>query len=251
MQPNPKQCSNTACSATNVRSTTKRQPTNGGWLAPTAAPLATTAPATTAPIAVPACVVRPEQAAGPFFVDDKLNRVDIRSDPRSGNVKDGLPLALTINVAQISGSGCAPLSNASVDIWHCDAQGSYSDVNDGRSSTVGQQFLRGFQTTDANGVARFTTIYPGWYPGRTVHIHIKIRATTPAGQSYDFTSQLYFDDTITDTVYAQAPYTARGQRTTRNPADGIYRRGGDQLLLTLTPASQGYNAIFDVGLDLS
>ncbi|MCU0491188.1 MAG: intradiol ring-cleavage dioxygenase [Chloroflexaceae bacterium] len=200
--------------------------------------------------AVPACVVRPEQAEGPYFVDDKLNRADIRADPASGSVKQGTPLLLTFNVSQVGSGGCAPLSGATVDIWHCDAAGVYSDVQDPSFNTVGQQWLRGYQTTDANGSASFTTIYPGWYPGRTVHIHFKIRATDAAGQVYDFTSQLYFDDGVTDTVFAQAPYNSRGQRSVRNEGDGIYRRGGSQLLVTPTATAQGYAATFDIGVQL-
>ncbi len=199
---------------------------------------------------VPACVVRPEQTEGPYFVDTQMNRADIRSDPASGVVKEGLPLLLTFVVSQISSAGCTPLSGAMVDIWHCDAQGFYSGVRDPRLDTRGQQWLRGYQMTDADGIATFTTIYPGWYPGRTVHIHFKIRATNATGQVYDFTSQLYFDDTISDTVFAQAPYAGRGRRTTLNQNDGIFRQSGSQLMLNLTPIDQGYAATFEIGVDL-
>jgi protocatechuate 3,4-dioxygenase beta subunit len=195
--------------------------------------------------------VRPEQAEGPFFVDTRLNRTDIRSDPTSGEVKEGLPLLLTFAVSRISRAGCAPLSDAMVDIWHCDVQGVYSGVRDPRIDTRGQQWLRGYQMTDANGIAAFTTIYPGWYPGRAVHIHFKIRATNITGQVYDFTSQLYFDDAISDAVFAQAPYASRGRSATRNQDDGIFRRGGDQLMLNLTPIDQGYVATFEIGVDLA
>jgi protocatechuate 3,4-dioxygenase beta subunit len=102
--------------------------------------------------------------------------------------------------------------------------------------------------TDANGTVRFTTIYPGWYLGRTVHIHFKVRADSKSGQSHEFTSQLYFDDSITDQVHTQAPYAKKGQHTLRNNGDGIFRNGGDQLLLSLTRAKQGYAATFDIGL---
>jgi protocatechuate 3,4-dioxygenase beta subunit len=139
------------------------------------------ATATVAAGAVPACVVRPEQTEGPYFVDDKLDRSDIRSDPTDGSMKEGIPLLLTFKVSQVSNSGCTPLGGATVDIWHCDALGVYSDVSDPGFNTVGQQWLRGYQTTEANGQANFTTIYPGWYQGRTVHIHFKIRTTTPSG----------------------------------------------------------------------
>jgi protocatechuate 3,4-dioxygenase beta subunit len=211
---------------------------------------ATQAPATTVPeVAVaPTCVVRPEQTEGPYFVDERLDRSDIRSDPSSGEVKAGLPLALTFAVSQISSSACAPLSGAIVDVWHCDAAGSYSGVQDRSFDTTGQQWLRGYQVTNDNGIAQFTSIFPGWYSGRTVHIHFKIRTGFDEANSYEFTSQLYFDKSFVDQVYAQEPYAARGEQNTLNSADGIY---SDELLLTATMNDSGAAATFDIALDLS
>lgn len=207
----------------------------------------------------PACIVRPEQTEGPYFVDEALNRSDIRSDRSEGSIKAGVPLQLRFRVSQIHETDCEPLAGAIVDIWHCDAAGVYSDVSESRFNTVGQKFLRGYQVTDANGTARFLTIYPGWYLGRTVHIHFKIRtdsatvqAATPASaQSYEFTSQLYFDDAITDRVHAQEPYASQGQRPLKNEQDGIFHYAGDQLLLSLSQAGQGYAATFDIGLEMN
>ncbi|MGG6295157.1 intradiol ring-cleavage dioxygenase [Leptolyngbya sp. AN02str] len=196
----------------------------------------------------PNCVVKPEQTEGPYFVDERLNRSDIRSDPSTGLIKQGVPLQLTVQVSQVGNGTCTPLRDAMVDIWHCDAEGVYSDVSDRQANTVGQKFLRGYQTTDANGIAQFSTIYPGWYPGRTVHIHFKIRANSTAQQSYEFTSQLYFDDAVTDQVYAQPPYARGGQRTP-NHQDGIFRNGGDQLMLQLAQTTAGYTATFPIGLN--
>jgi protocatechuate 3,4-dioxygenase beta subunit len=200
--------------------------------------------------AVPACVVRPEETEGPYFVDEKINRSDIRSDPADGSVKDGLPLELAFLVSQVSDGACTPLEGATVDVWHCDAQGVYSDVSDPGFNTKGKKFLRGYQTTDANGMAKFTTIYPGWYQGRTVHIHFKIRSASGSGSTYEFTSQLFFDDAITDQVHAQEPYASKGQRTLRNDGDGIYQNGGSQLLLQLTQTDQGYKTTFPIGLQI-
>lgn len=202
----------------------------------------------TQPLTLPGCIVRPEQTEGPYFVDEKLNRSDIRSDPSDGSSRAGVPLQLKFQVSQVSGKSCLPLKGAIVDIWHCDAQGVYSDVSDRSFNTVGQKFLRGYQVTDSNGNAQFTTIYPGWYPGRTVHIHFKIRTGDDAGQSYEFTSQLYFDDAVTDQIHTQALYASKGQRTQRNTNDGIFRNGGDQLLLIPTKNNQGYTATFNIGL---
>ena len=123
----------------------------------------------------PSCVVKPQQTEGPYFVDEKLNRADIRSDPTDGTGKSGAELRLAFNVTRIDGATCTPLAGAIVDVWHCDARGIYSDVSDGSFDTRGKQFLRGYQVTDKDGAARFITIFPGWYQGRTAHLHFKIR----------------------------------------------------------------------------
>jgi protocatechuate 3,4-dioxygenase beta subunit len=196
------------------------------------------------------CVVRPAETEGPYFVDEMLNRSDIRTDPTDGTVKAGLPLYLTFRVSQIQANTCTPLGGAQVDVWHCDALGVYSDVQDPGFSTKGKKFLRGYQVTDANGIARFITIYPGWYSGRTVHIHFKIRTGMAEASGYDFTSQLYFDDTMSDKVFTKQPYASKGRRNIRNNSDGIYRNGGEQLLLNVVEQEDGYAATFDIGLDL-
>ena len=199
--------------------------------------------------ATPSCVVRPAETEGPYFVDEKINRSDIRTDPSDGAVSAGVPLALTFAVSRVdSGGACVPLEGATVDVWHCDALGVYSDVSDPGFSTTGKKFLRGYQVTDAAGLAKFTTIYPGWYQGRTVHIHFKIRSTGTTGTATEFTSQLYFDDALTDEVHAAQPYAQKGQRTLRNAGDGIFRDGGDQLTLVASPARDGYAANFGIGI---
>jgi protocatechuate 3,4-dioxygenase beta subunit len=198
----------------------------------------------------PSCIVRPEQTEGPYFVDERLHRSDIRSDPADGRVTAGTPLTLTFQIMSRSPSDCRPLPGAYVDIWHCDAAGIYSDVEDPWFNTTGRKFLRGYQVTDARGQVRFVTIYPGWYPGRTVHIHFKIRTAPLTRRSFDFTSQLYFEDDITDRVYTTLPYAERGPRTARNRHDRIFRHGGDQLMLAPSPTADGYAATFSIGLQL-
>ena len=168
-------------------------------------------------------------------------------------------MTLTFNLSQVGASGCGALADAQIDVWHCDAAGVYSDVTDPGGSTVGHKFLRGYQVTDADGLVHFTTIYPGAYPGRAVHIHFKVRsaaANSGAGagrggaRAHEFTSQLFFDDALTDQVHAQPPY-AGGARRMRNGRDGIYREAGAQLTLAVTPASPGYAAAFDLALELA
>jgi protocatechuate 3,4-dioxygenase beta subunit len=104
---------------------------------------------------------------------------------------------------------------------------------------------------DPGGTARFTTVYPGWYPGRTVHIHFKIRTDPAARRGFEFTSQLYFDDAITDHVHAQPPYAGKGPRPLKNNRDYIFRGGGSQLMLPLTKDAQGYVGTFDIGLQMT
>jgi protocatechuate 3,4-dioxygenase beta subunit len=198
----------------------------------------------------PTCVARPEQTEGPYFVDEKLHRSDIRTEPSDGSVKPGAPLRLEFHISRIAGGSCVPLAGANVDVWQCDALGVYSDVRDRSFDTRGRKFLRGYQITDAKGMAQFLTIYPGWYEGRAVHVHFKIRSEDAARRRLEFTSQLYFDESITDQVYNSAPYNSKGRGTTTNESDFIFRRGGKQLLPVLTRDSQGYTAKFNLGLQI-
>ena len=195
-----------------------------------------------------ACVVRPAQTEGPYFVDELLHRTDLRSDPSDGTLRPGIPLEVALVVSGVSGNSCRPVSGAMVDLWQCDHLGIYSDVQDPSFNTKGKKFLRGYQVTDGDGRARFTTIYPGWYAGRTVHIHFKIRSPQAQRPGYEFTSQFYFDDALTDRVFKEAPYAGRGDRSTRNSADGIFRRGGSQLMLDLARKDAGYAGTFNVAL---
>ena len=196
------------------------------------------------------CIVRPQQTEGPYFVDERLHRSDIRSDPTEGRIMAGVPLTLTLQVMRLNASGCFPLPDAQVDIWQCDAEGVYSDVEDPGFNTRGQKFLRGYQVTNAQGDARFLTIYPGWYPIRTVHIHFKVRTAAIAGRNFEFTSQLYFPDELTDRVHTALPYSSKGRRRVRNHHDFIFRDGGDRLMLQPSTVNGGYAATFPIGLQL-
>ena len=201
----------------------------------------------------PGCVVRPEMTEGPYYVDKQAIRTDIRSG-KSGPPRPGAPLAIAFAISQTSGGKCTALPGATVELWQCDALGIYSGVSDARYGfqTQGETFLRGAQVTDARGAARFTTIYPGWYGGRAVHLHFKIRTPSAKSSTYEFTSQLFFPEELTDQVHAQSPYSQRGRRDTTNERDGIFQRGGgSSLVLQPTKNGAGFDAQFAMALDLS
>ncbi|GAB4511780.1 MAG: hypothetical protein OHK0046_10340 [Anaerolineae bacterium] len=204
---------------------------------------------------LPSCVVRPELTEGPYFVDNDLNRSDIRLDPTDESVRVGLPLWLTFRVSEITRRACAPLPGARVDIWHCDAEGEYSGVEANRTENNEALWLRGYQITDEAGVAEFVTIYPGWYTGRAVHIHFKIRMNPEDEQGYEFTSQFFFPEDINDLVHAEAPYASKGTRNRLNEQDGIFRQSEGLLTLDVQPFEKddesGYAAVFTIGLNLS
>ncbi|MGH2943153.1 MAG: intradiol ring-cleavage dioxygenase, partial [Solirubrobacteraceae bacterium] len=192
------------------------------------------------------CVLIPAKTEGPYFVDEKLNRSDIRTDPSDGTTQPGVPLGLTMVVVRADAS-CAPVQGAVVDIWHADAGGRYSDI--GSEGTSGRKYLRGLQATDANGRANFTTIFPGWYSGRAVHVHFKVRVFSGSSTTFEFNSQLFFDPATTNAIYATSAYSSRGTPNVANSADSIYGSDGAKLLVALSPnASGGYDGTFVVGL---
>jgi protocatechuate 3,4-dioxygenase beta subunit len=215
--------------------------------------------ATATPIAtgtaVPSCVVRPALTEGPYFVDEMLNRSDIRVEPSDDSIKEGVLLKLKFVVSDVSADACAPLEGAQVDVWHCDALGVYSGVSDPGFDTSDQKWLRGYQLTDEYGAAEFITIYPGWYSGRTVHIHFKIRTDPDSDEGYEFTSQLFFDETLTDQIHDLEPYASKGHRDTLNEDDNIFQSSEGLLTLEVVEnedeAEGGYTATFAIGLDLS
>ena len=215
----------------------------GGSLADS--PVASAGAASAAPL--PGCVVRPELTVGPYFVDKQLDRSDIRVEPTSGVARGGLPLALAFNVNQIANGRCAPLAGAMVDVWHCDADGVYSGVADQMVgfNTVGQKFLRGYQVTDGKGVARFTTIYPGWYQGRATHIHAEV---TINGASRKVT-QIAFPESVNNAVHTAGVYASRGTNPMSNTADGIFADSlGSELVTPTGSASAGYAATFQIAI---
>lgn len=211
--------------------------------APAASSGVTSGASPAAVASLPSCVVKPELTEGPFFVDEKIERSDVRTDTNSGTAEAGTPLTLVLAVSKVSGSTCTVFPGAVVDIWHCSATGEYSDV--AQNGTVGQNFLRGYQVTDATGRATFTTVYPGWYRGRTVHIHFKIRTDPAASSGLEFTSQLFFDEGVSAEVFAAAPYAGRETQDTTNANDGIYNGA---LLLVPSRSGDGYTVNFEIGV---
>jgi protocatechuate 3,4-dioxygenase beta subunit len=219
-----------------------------GSPSPTATGVAgTTSPnASTAAVAssLPSCVVVPELTEGPYYVNENLDRSDIRIDTSDGSVSEGAALTLDWVVSQVDGNACIPLEGVLVDVWHCDALGNYSDVG----SQQGHDFLRGYQHTDANGKATITTIYPGWYQGRAVHIHFKIRTDAAAASGLEFTSQLFFDDALSAQVYASGIYAQKGAPDQPNASDGIYQQSQGMTLLDVAKDGDGYKATFELAI---
>jgi len=188
------------------------------------------------------CTLTPEQTEGPYYIDVDKIRADIRED------REGTQLRVAARV--MDSDGCTPIKDAIFEIWHCDAGGLYSGFEaasqgggggGGGGTSDDKRYLRGAQTTNADGIAVITTIYPGWYRGRTVHIHAKIALSN----AELLTTQLYFDASTTTEVYAAAPYSAHPGPDTSNDNDNIYRR---ETTLTVTKDGEGYLGLITVGV---
>jgi protocatechuate 3,4-dioxygenase beta subunit len=188
----------------------------------------------------------PRADRGPYYLDVNLERSDIRANTGDGAVSEGAPLELAWLVSQVDGDGCLPLEGAIVDVWHCDALGVYSGVQ----GSSGTDFLRGFQRTDAAGAATFTTVYPGWYTGRAVHIHFKIRTDPDAEAGFEFTSQLFFDDALSQQVYASGVYASKGTPDRPNANDSIFNESGGATLLAVTQDGDAYKTTFEIAVQL-
>jgi protocatechuate 3,4-dioxygenase beta subunit len=179
------------------------------------------------------CVLTPELTEGPYYIAGEKVRRDIR---------DGHPgTLLTLRLRVLDAATCKPIKGAAVDIWHADAAGNYSGFGAGSSSRT---FMRGVQRTDKTGLAVFTTVYPGWYRGRAVHIHVKVHV----GGDVVHTGQLFFSDALTETVYRSAPYAARGNPDVTNANDSIFVNGGKRSLLSVTKSDAGYVGSIAMGV---
>lgn len=166
------------------------------------------------------CMLTPQAVEGPYYFDPSLVRADITEG------RPGIPTRLMLQV--IEAATCVPIEGARVDVWHCDATGLYSGYSgqgdDGQVSTEGEVFLRGTQMTDASGIATFETLYPGWYRGRTTHIHFKVFLDKKSV----LIGQIYFPDALSEFIYTNvAPYTDRAApRDTYNSADTVLAASG-------------------------
>uniref|UniRef100_UPI0036F2739E Ig-like domain repeat protein n=1 Tax=Granulicella cerasi TaxID=741063 RepID=UPI0036F2739E len=201
----------------------------------------------------------PAVTEGPYWVTDSAsgyNRSTITSDIAGTNTQSGVPLALTLYVYDAKNS-CAAMQNVQIDIWHCNAAGVYSGI---KSSTNGngadytsQSWLRGYQLTDSTGKVTFNSVLPGWYTGRTTHIHIRFRSTYDSSSDGSTnTAQLFFDQTFVDTLDTTvSPYSSEGKNSVTNAGDSIYTSEGGTTLLSLSgSASAGYAASFSIYLPL-
>ncbi len=185
------------------------------------------------------CLITPETTEGPYYFDPALVRADI-TEGRPG-------LATTVRL-QVVDEQCRPLENARVDIWHCDAAGLYSGYPNqtGGIDATGETFMRGTQFTDAEGIVEFATVYPGWYPGRTTHIHFKVFLD----EATLLTGQLFFPDEVSEQVYASvAPYNQRTGRETFNTNDGIARRAGEQAVASVEQLPETYLVQMIIGVE--
>lgn len=200
------------------------------------------------------CIVTPEEVEGPYpYVGGEINNPLQRVDVTGGQT--GVPLTLDFTVVNVN-NNCAVISNARVDIWHCNKDGYYSGYGNqnggtlGTQSYVGQTWLRGYQLTDTSGKAQFITIYPGWYMGRATHIHLEVFINNVLRK----TGQITFSETISDTVHTSSLYAAHGVNTMRNASDGIFNNSATDLAnetVALTGSvAAGYTGSYTIGIAL-
>ena len=204
-------------------------------------------------------LLTPQEEQGPFFVDGQLERKDVLYDTSTGTVQSGLHLFLKITINQVASGASTPLSGVRVDIWEANADGLYSD--EASQDTSSENYLRGYQISDSNGVVEFLTIYPGWYSGRTPHIHALLRLYSGTTLTYKFETQFFFPDSLTAEVYKLEPYAARASgQNTFNTNDRVFNytdcttgaTSGDEMFLTIVRANSSYMiAEYTMELDLT
>ena len=223
---------------------------NSTYAASTSSAISITVTGTTA-----ACTQTLEGEEGPYFVNDSASgyfRSNILSNLDGSATQAGVPFALTLYIYDAKNS-CAAMQNVQVDIWHCNASGIYSA--EAVESTTSQNWLRGYQLTDSLGMVQFNTIIPGWYSGRTTHIHLRLRSTyDSSGTGGTNTMQLFFDQSLMDTLYTTvSPYSSKGKDTTTNASDRVYsqQEQGTTLMTLSGSTSAGYAATAKIYLPIA
>jgi protocatechuate 3,4-dioxygenase beta subunit len=203
------------------------------------------------------CTVTDEGEIGPYFADDSasgFDRSNILSNIDGTDTQTGVPLSLTIYVYDAENS-CAAMEGVQVDIWHCNAYGIYSDISS--EGTSDYSYLRGYQLTDADGKVLFTTIIPGWYSGRTTHIHLRLRSSYDEASSTtdgSNTTQVFFPQTLIDTLATSvSPYDSEGSNPTTNATDRVYADQvfGTTLLSPSGSTADGYTASISLYLPIT
>ncbi len=189
------------------------------------------------------CTLTKSATQGPYYFDADKIRTDIREDRQGKRLRTAFKLQ--------DSETCKPVPNAVIEIWHCDAGGIYSGAEAQSGGTSGgggqppgggggdltptddKRYLRGAQVTNAAGIVEFTTIWPGWYRGRTTHIHVMVHVSNQRV----LTSQVMFDEKLNSAVYAEQPYAAHSGRDTFNDDDMIY---DSSMLMTVKQDGDGY-----------
>jgi protocatechuate 3,4-dioxygenase beta subunit len=203
------------------------------------------------------CVVTPEGEIGPYFVDDSasgFDRTDIRSNIDASTTQTGIPLTLNV-IVQDTENNCIGMQNVQIDIWHCNVFGVYSD--EGVESTVGETWLRGYQLTDSAGEASFITIFPGWYEGRTTHIHLRVRSkysTASSTSDGTNTTQIFFAQSLVDSINTTvSPYSSHGSNPTTNAIDRVYEAQTEGLMEVVLTGNTtvGYTTTVTIGLPIT
>jgi protocatechuate 3,4-dioxygenase beta subunit len=194
------------------------------------------------------CALIPQEIVGPYPLYTVLsNPIYTRRDITEG--KPGVPLLLRFKLVDIN-NACAPITDAGIYLWQCDLEGGYSGyvMPDGTDHT-GATFLRGLQYTDCNGEAVFQTIFPGWYVGRTTHLHLQIYLDKLG--TITASTQLVFPDAVNQAVYASPLYVSQGQNSSvpTNAQDGSFSDGfARQLIATQGSPAQGYVGRLAIGV---
>jgi protocatechuate 3,4-dioxygenase beta subunit len=197
------------------------------------------------PVAGPAadkvCKLTPQVTQGPYWFDPRINRSDVTEG------KAGVPVRVAVTVVD---GGCRPIAGARVDLWHCDASGVYSGYegqgDDHRTAAKGQTFLRGAQVTDAAGRVTFASLWPGWYEGRTPHMHLKVFLDARTV----LTAQLFVPDALSEWLYDNVPAYRRPRgRDTFNRQDGVALQGGEAMVAAVKELTDGYELALTLGVD--